>query len=33
MDDYERLKAEIRQLKKEAGVVDTSAETQENIPS
>ena len=33
MDDYERLKAEIRQLKREAGAVDTSAETQENIPS
>jgi hypothetical protein len=33
MDDYERLKAEIRQLKREAGAVDTSAETQENTPS
>jgi EPS-associated MarR family transcriptional regulator len=33
MDDYERLEVEIRQLKREAGVVDTPAETQENIPS
>jgi len=33
MDDYERLEAEIRHLKKETGAVDTSAETQENIPS
>jgi hypothetical protein len=33
MDDYERLEVEIRQLKREAGVVDTPAEIQENIPS
>ena len=33
MDEYEKLAIEIRQLKKEAGVVDTPAEMHENIPS
>jgi len=33
IDEYERLEAEIRQLKREAGVVDLPVKVQDNIPS
>ena len=33
IEEYEKLEVEIRQLKKEAGVVDIPAEIQDNIPS
>jgi len=33
IEEYEKLEAQIRQLKKEAGVVDTPGNIQNNIPS
>ena len=33
MEEYEKLEVEIKQLKKEAGVVDTPGNIQNNIPS
>ena len=33
IEEYEKLEAQIRQLKKEAGVVDIPGNTQDNIPS
>ena len=33
IEEYERLEVEIKQLKKEAGVVDLPAKIQDNIPS